>query len=128
MKLINTVGRRKESVAKVFLSSGDGTITINKKPLEAYFKEERHRICVMKPLEIIGKKSDFNLKINVMGGGFTGQTEAIQLGIARALIVVDPATRMELKKEKMLRRDPRVVESKKYGLKKARRAPQFSKR
>ena len=128
MNVINTVGRRKESVAKVFLSAGNGEITINKKSLETYFKDERYRKSVTKPLEVIDKKSDFNFRIHVMGGGFTGQAEAIQLGIARALVVIDPSNRADLKKEKLLRRDPRTVESKKYGLKKARRAPQFSKR
>ncbi|MEM9737565.1 MAG: 30S ribosomal protein S9 [Bacteroidota bacterium] len=128
MDIINTVGRRKESIAKIFLSSGDGKILINKKPLADYFKKEKHRICVLKPLELLGKQKDFNLIIKVQGGGFTGQTEAIQLGIARALIVADPATRIQLKKERMLTRDSRTVEPKKYGLKKARRAPQFSKR
>ena len=128
MNVINTVGRRKESVAKVFLSAGNGEIIINKKPLESYFRDERYRRSVTKPLDVIDKKGDFNCKIHVMGGGFTGQAEAIQLGIARALVVVDPSNRTDLKKEKLLRRDPRTVESKKYGLKKARRAPQFSKR
>ena len=128
MNIINTIGRRKESVAKVFFRAGTGKIMVNGKSIDLYFREERHRVAIKRPLELVGKTADFDFKISVKGGGFTGQTEAIQLGIARAIVVVDPETKVQLKKEKLLTRDPRMVEPKKYGLKKARRAPQFSKR
>ncbi len=122
-------GRRKESVARVRLVPGNGTITINKRDIDDYFGLETLKTILRQPLEITGTIGKFDVLVNVKGGGFTGQAGAIRHGIARALLEVDSeAFRPTLKAAGYLTRDPRMKERKKYGLKAARRAPQFSKR
>lgn len=121
-------GRRKSSVARVYLMPGTGKVTINKKDMDEYFGLETLKIIVRQPLEATNMADKFDVLVNVKGGGFTGQAGAIRHGIARALNKYDLELRPTLKKAGYLTRDPRMKERKKYGLKKARRAPQFSKR
>ena len=121
-------GRRKSSVARVYLMPGSGKITINKEDMDDYFGLETLKIIVRQPLEATNMTDKFDILVNVKGGGFTGQAGAIRHGIARALNKYDLDLRPTLKKAGYLTRDPRMKERKKYGLKKARRAPQFSKR
>jgi small subunit ribosomal protein S9 len=121
-------GRRKKSVARVYLEPGKGTITINKRPIDEYFGLETLKVIVRQPLEAVNALDKYDVTVTVHGGGFTGQAGAIRHGIARALLQADGDFRPELKKEGYLTRDPRMKERKKYGLKGARRAPQFSKR
>ena len=121
-------GRRKKSVARVRLIPGNGKVVVNKREIESYFGLETLRMIVNQPLVLTGTKDKFDVLVNVHGGGFTGQAGAIRHGITRALVKADEALRPELKKAGFLTRDPRMKERKKYGLKKARRAPQFSKR
>ncbi|MCI8962551.1 MAG: 30S ribosomal protein S9 [Eubacterium sp.] len=121
-------GRRKSSVARVYLMPGSGKVTINKKDMDDYFGLETLKIIVRQPLEATNMADKFDVLVNVKGGGFTGQAGAIRHGIARALNRYDLDLRPTLKKAGYLTRDPRMKERKKYGLKKARRAPQFSKR
>lgn len=121
-------GRRKSSVARVYLRPGTGKITINKRDLDQYFGLETLKTIVRQPLTATETLDKFDVFVNVSGGGFTGQAGAIKHGIARALLNVDPEFRPVLKKAGYLTRDPRMKERKKYGLKAARRAPQFSKR
>ena len=120
--------RRKSSIARVYLVPGTGKITINKKDMDQYFGLETLKIIVRQPLEATNTMDKYDVLVNVRGGGFTGQAGAIRHGIARALLNVDADFRPTLKKAGFLTRDPRMKERKKYGLKKARRAPQFSKR
>ena len=121
-------GRRKSSVARVYLTPGSGKVTINKKDMDEYFGLETLKIIVRQPLEVTGTADKYDIKVTVRGGGFTGQAGAIRHGIARALNKADDEFRPALKKAGFLTRDAREKERKKYGLKKARRAPQFSKR
>lgn len=121
-------GRRKSSVARVFMTPGKGTITINKRDIDDYFGLDTLKTIVKQPLVATNTQEQFDLYITVKGGGTTGQAGAIRQGIARALLEADAENRPVLKKEGYLTRDPRMKERKKYGLKKARRAPQFSKR
>jgi small subunit ribosomal protein S9 len=121
-------GRRKTSVARVRLVPGNGKITINKRDIEEYFNYETLRVVVREPLTITETLEKFDVLVNIEGGGFTGQAGAIRHGIARALIESDPELRPILKKAGYLTRDSRMKERKKYGLKKARKSPQFSKR
>ena len=121
-------GRRKKSVARVRLVPGNGQVIVNKRDEANYFGLETLRVIVNQPLVLTGTKDKFDVLVNVHGGGFTGQAGAIRHGIARALVKADEALKPELKKAGFLTRDPRMTERKKYGLKKARRAPQFSKR
>jgi len=121
-------GRRKSSVARVYLVPGSGTITVNKRDINQYFGMETLKLIVRQPLELTGTTGKFDIRINVFGGGFTGQAGAIRHGISRALLLADSDFRPVLKKAGLLTRDPRMKERKKYGLKGARRAPQFSKR
>lgn len=121
-------GRRKSSVARVYLMPGNGKVTINKRDIDDYFGLDTLKLIVRQPLEITETTSKFDVLVNVHGGGFTGQAGAIRHGIARALLEADAEFRPALKKEGFLTRDPRMKERKKYGLKAARRAPQFSKR
>ena len=123
----NAVGRRKSAVARVRLVAGDGKIVINGRDIDNYFGYETLKMTVRQPLELT-KVSGYDVMVNVNGGGFTGQAGAIRHGIARALLVAEPALRPALKKAGYLTRDPRMKERKKYGLHAARRAPQFSKR
>jgi len=128
-ELFNGVGRRKNSTARVYLSDGSGTFTVNKKSdINSYLKRESLVIHAMKPLEVLNLKDKYDLKINVSGGGLTGQAGAIQLGIARALLKVDKEFRPQLKSHGLLTRDAREVERKKYGQPGARKKFQFSKR
>lgn len=121
-------GRRKSSVARVYLRSGKGTITINGRSFEEYIPSAAVRLDVLQPLELTETTNKFDILVNVFGGGLTGQAGAIRLAIARALMEVNPDYRATLKPAGLITRDPRAKERKKYGLKKARRAPQFSKR
>ena len=122
------VGRRKNAVARVRLLEGAGTVTVNGKTAEAYLPVLRMRKHALQPLDLVGLTSKLEVAVNVAGGGIDGQAGAIRLGLARALIARDPSLRAVLKQNGMLRRDPRMVERKKYGLHKARRGTQFSKR
>lgn len=121
-------GRRKESIARVRLVPGDGRIVVNGRDLDDYFGMETLKAIVRQPLVLTDTANRYDVLVNVHGGGFTGQAGAIRHGIARALLKVDPDLRPTLKRAGFLTRDPRMKERKKYGLKKARRAPQFSKR
>ena len=132
MKLMSdqvySTGRRKESIAKVWLSSGSGNIIINKKKIEDYFPDKALRMIINQPLEVSKKTDSVDLKITVLGGGISGQAGAIKHGLSRALTLIDPNTKDTLKKNGFLTRDSRTVERKKYGRAKARRSFQFSKR
>ena len=121
-------GRRKKSIARVYLTPGTGNITINKRNIDEYFGLETLKVIVRQPLVATENTEKFDVKVTVRGGGTTGQAGAIRHGIARALLTVDNEYRPVLKKAGYLTRDPRMKERKKYGLKGARRAPQFSKR
>lgn len=121
-------GRRKKSVARVYLKYGSGKITVNEKDFDEYFQFETLKFIVKQPLKLTDNLSKFDIKVNVYGGGYTGQAGAIRHGIARALVVFDHDLKQILKKHGFMTRDPRMKERKKYGLKKARKAPQFSKR
>ena len=121
-------GRRKKSIARVYLTPGTGNITINKRDIDEYFGMETLKVIVRQPLVATDNVDKFDVKVTVRGGGTTGQAGAIRHGIARALLTVDNDFRPVLKKAGYLTRDPRMKERKKYGLKGARRAPQFSKR
>ena len=125
---IQTVGRRKEAIVRVRIVPGTGKITCNGRDLEAYFPSKVHQQLIKDPLVTAEKPEAFDVIANLRGGGTTGQAGALRLGIARALIVSEPDDRPALKKAGFLTRDARVKESKKYGLKKARKAPQYSKR
>ncbi|MCL2364838.1 MAG: 30S ribosomal protein S9 [Defluviitaleaceae bacterium] len=121
-------GRRKSAVARVYLLPGKGNITINKRAIDDYFGLETLKLIVRQPLNLTDTLSKFDIKVNVYGGGYTGQAGAIRHGISRALLIADDDFRQPLKRAGFLTRDPRMKERKKYGLKGARRAPQFSKR
>lgn len=122
-------GRRKKAIARVRLvPSGSGVIEINDRTIEDYFPQDVLRYVVKQPLTLLGVEAKYDVLVNVYGGGYTGQANAIRLGIARALLQAEEGCRPALKKEGFLTRDPRVKERKKYGLRKARKAPQFSKR
>ena len=121
-------GRRKKSIARVRLLPGEGRITINERDLNEYFRQDTLKVEVRRPLEVTATNGKFDVVAKVEGGGLSGQAGAIRHGIARALLEADLEYRPLLKKEGFLTRDPRMKERKKYGLKKARRAPQFSKR
>ena len=124
----NGLGRRKSSVARVTLKPGTGNVTVNGRPIEQYIPSPAVRLDVFQPLEHTDNTKSFDIIINVQGGGISGQAGAIRLGIARALLEVNADYRKPLKSKGLITRDPRAVERKKYGLRKARRAPQFSKR
>ncbi|MCI6331392.1 MAG: 30S ribosomal protein S9 [Lachnospiraceae bacterium] len=121
-------GRRKKSVARVYVMPGKGKITINKRDIDEYFGLETLKVIVRQPLVATQTEGKYDIVVNVKGGGYTGQAGAIRHGLSRALLKVDEEFRPTLKKEGYLTRDPRMKERKKYGLKAARRAPQFSKR
>ncbi len=128
MDIINTVGRRKTSVARLYMRPGKGSFVINGKELDKYFASELLRLIVEQPLKLVDASSSFDFKVNIYGGGLKGQAEAIRLAVSRALVKNDEETRVVLKKEGFLTRDPRMVERKKYGRRKARRAFQWVKR
>ena len=121
-------GRRKTSIAKVWLKKGTGKIHVNGKNYDTYFKRESHKTQVLRPFNLINQATSYDVKCNVRGGGATGQVGAMVLGISRALLQFDPSFKSTLKKEKLTTRDSRTVERKKYGHRKARRSFQFSKR
>jgi small subunit ribosomal protein S9 len=121
-------GKRKASVARVILRPGDGTTWFNGRTLEEYFPRQAHRTMVLSPFKVAGVEGTYDLRVRVHGGGPSGQAGAVRHGIARALVEADPNLRVALKREGFLTRDARMVERKKAGLHKARKAPQFSKR
>lgn len=132
-EVLHGVGRRKTSVARVFLRAGEGKVVANGKPLEQFFMADpffKQRLAekVFKPFQVTGTMNRFDVHANLSGGGVTGQIDALRLGIARALLKVDPDFRTALRREGLLTRDSRMVERKKVGLKKARRSEQYSKR
>ena len=128
MEIINALGRRKAAVARVYLRAGSGKITINGKEIESYFPNPLLQFVVRQPLAKLGVEGQYDIKINLKGGGYTGQSEAARLGIARALVKVNPEDKAALKAEGFMTRDPRAVERKKPGQPGARRKFQFSKR
>lgn len=128
MAIVHKIGRRKTSVARVYMQEGSGEIFINGRELKDYFTTAVLQYKVEQPFLLTGTKGKYNVDVKVFGGGITGQAEAIRLGISRALCDIDPEFRLELKPEGLLTRDPRMVERKKYGQKKARKKFQFSKR
>ncbi|WP_298330084.1 30S ribosomal protein S9 [uncultured Dokdonia sp.] len=128
METLHKIGRRKTAVARVYLSDGTGNITINKKELNNYFPTGTLQYKVNQPLVMTNNEGNFDIKVNVYGGGITGQAEAIRLALSRAMCELDAENRLILKPEGLLTRDPRMVERKKFGQKKARKKFQFSKR
>lgn len=126
--LVQATGRRKESTARVRFRDGGGQVTLNGKALEVYFPTMAQRMRVMEPLQLTNTQGRYDIDATLEGGGVTGQVDALRLGIARALTEIDPELRASLKKAGLLTRDARRVERKKYGLRKARRAPQYTKR
>lgn len=127
-EIVQTVGRRKEAVARVVLRQGDGEWTVNGRSMEEYFPILRHRRVIEMPLEVVESEGVYDIQANVDGGGISGQADAIQLGLARALVEVDEDLRTPLRAQGLLTRDPREVERKKPGRPKARKKYQFSKR
>jgi len=128
MEVVNALGRRKSAVARVYVSDGKGQITINKRELKEYFPTGILQYVVLQPLNLIGVAGQYDINVNLDGGGITGQAEALRLGISRALIEINPESRGALKAAGFLTRDPREVERKKPGQPKARKRFQFSKR
>lgn len=128
MEVIHKIGRRKTAVARIYLSEGKGNITVNKKDMATYFPTATLQYKVNQPLVLTENDGNFDVKVNVFGGGITGQAEAIRLALSRAMCELDPENRSILKPEGLLTRDPRMVERKKFGQKKARKKFQFSKR
>jgi len=126
--LSQTTGRRKQAVARVRFRPGNGTITINRRGFEEYFTSASHRMAVTDPLRLTNTTESYDIDATIDGGGVSGQARALRLGIARALCLLDPEHRPTLKRSGLLTRNAREKESKKYGLKKARKAPQYSKR
>lgn len=128
MEVIHKIGRRKTAVARVYVAEGSGKITVNKKDMADYFTTATLQYKVNQPLALTNNDGNFDITVNVYGGGITGQAEAIRLGISRVMCELDPENRLVLKPEGLLTRDPRMVERKKFGQKKARKKFQFSKR
>jgi small subunit ribosomal protein S9 len=128
MEVINTLGRRKSAVARIFVSEGKGNITINKRELKEYFPNDTLQFIVMQPLNLLGVAGQYDIKVNLDGGGIKGQAEALRLAISRALVEINAESKTELKRAGFMTRDPREVERKKPGRPKARKRFQFSKR
>ncbi len=128
MEIINATGKRKAAVARVYLKQGSGNITVNGKDYKEYFPHIHIQDVLLEPLQLAEVTGAYDIKVNVTGGGFKGQAEAVRLGIARALVKIDEGFRAKLKPRKLLTRDAREVERKKYGKPKARKSFQFSKR
>ena len=126
--LVQSTGRRKAAVARVRLRPGSGVVTVNKRPIDEYFPSATHRMIITEPMRLVEKAETYDVDTTLDGGGISGQAGALRLGIARALAELEPDLRSPLKKAGFLTRDAREKESKKYGLKKARKAPQYSKR
>ena len=128
MEVVNALGRRKTAVARVYLQDGDGKITINNRDYKEYFPTAILHFVVEQPLQLTDNMGKYNIKVNLKGGGYAGQAEALRLGISRALVKIDPEYRPTLKEKGLMKRDPRMVERKKPGQPKARKKFQFSKR
>jgi len=128
MDVINTTGRRKAAIARVYLADGKGEITVNDKPMDVYFPSKVLQYIVKQPLLLTSNKSKYDIKVNLVGGGVKGQAEALRLGISRALVEINAEFRPVLKQHGLMTRDPREVERKKPGQPKARKRFQFSKR
>ncbi len=128
MEVVNTLGRRKSAVARIYLSEGKGNITINKRDLKEYFPNGTLQYIVLQPLELLGVADQYDIKVNLDGGGIKGQAEALRLAISRAMVEINEESKSELKKAGFMTRDPREVERKKPGQPKARKRFQFSKR
>lgn len=128
MEVINTIGRRKTAVARLYLKPGSGQVTVNKRDVKQYFTTSILQYIVNQPFQITGNEGKYDLKVNLDGGGVKGQAEALRLAISRALVEINGEWRSSLKSKGLLRRDPRMVERKKPGQKKARKKFQFSKR
>ena len=128
MEVINTIGRRKAAIARVYLSEGKGQITVNNRDFKDYFPDKQLHYIVEQPLVLLELQGNYDIKVNLDGGGMTGQAEALRLGISRALIKINPDYKPALRAEGFVTRDPRVVERKKPGQPKARKRFQFSKR
>lgn len=128
MEVVNALGRRKAAIARIYLSEGSGNVTINKRELKEYFPQETLQYVVLQPLNLLNVLEQYDIKVNLDGGGFNGQAEALRLAISRALVKIDPECKTELRKAGFMTRDPREVERKKPGQPKARKRFQFSKR
>lgn len=128
MQIINSTGRRKTSIARVYMTPGKGQIVVNDREFKEYFKSDIHQILVKQPFTILQQDGNYDVTVNVEGGGIKGQAEAIRLGIARALVGMNAEFKPSLRKEGLMTRDSRMVERKKFGRRKARRRFQFSKR
>ncbi|MCK6638453.1 MAG: hypothetical protein RL007_2452 [Bacteroidota bacterium] len=128
MEVINTLGRRKTAVARIYMERGNGTITVNNRDYKEYFPTEVLQNKVTQPLALTGNNGQYDIRVNVEGGGYTGQAEAIRLAISRALVETDGELKSKLRADGLITRDPRMVERKKFGRRKARRRFQFSKR
>lgn len=128
MEKVNAIGRRKAAIARIYVNEGNGQITINKRELDSYFPSSILQYIVKQPLNTLGVVEKYDIKVNLDGGGFKGQAEALRLAIARALVKINPEDKPTLKKEGFMTRDPREVERKKPGRPKARKRFQFSKR
>ncbi len=128
MEVINALGRRKAAIARIYVKEGKGNITINDRDLKNYFPQETLQYVVLQPLNLLNVASQYDIKVNLNGGGFNGQAEALRLAISRALVKIDAESKPELKKAGFMTRDPREVERKKPGQPKARKRFQFSKR
>jgi small subunit ribosomal protein S9 len=126
--LVQSTGRRKAAVARVRLRPGSGVVTVNRRPIDEYFPSATHRMIITEPMRLVEKAESYDVDTTLDGGGVSGQAGALRLGIARALAELEPELRVPLKRAGFLTRDAREKESKKYGLKKARKAPQYSKR
>ena len=128
MEVVNALGRRKAAIARIYLSEGSGKITINNRDLKQYFPLETLQYIVLQPLNLLNVIGQYDIKVNLNGGGFNGQAEALRLAISRALVKIDPESKSALRKAGFMTRDPREVERKKPGQPKARKRFQFSKR
>lgn len=128
MEVINTIGRRKTSVARVYMQKGKGVVTVNDKPIEVYFPVAEHQQKALKPFAVTETTGQYDVKVNADGGGIAGQCEAVSLAIARALVKINEEYKPMLRSQDLMTRDPRMVERKKPGQKKARKKFQFSKR
>lgn len=128
MEMINSIGRRKSSTARIYVTSGTGKITINDKDFKEYFPMPRTQATILEPFKVLDNEGQYDIKINVSGGGFKGQSEAIRMAISRSLVKIDEDNKKALKEKKYLTRDAREVERKKFGKPKARKSFQFSKR
>lgn len=128
MEVVSTIGRRKAAIARIYVSEGKGTIYINKRDYKEYFPLEQYQYIIRQPLTLVDSLNKYDIRANLQGGGIKGQAEALRLAIARALVKINPENKDQIKANKLLTRDPRVVERKKPGRPKARKRFQFSKR